>query len=200
MKRSVGMALSLHPDDAAMLDKIESFSVAEALENKALIVQQLPFDVVLLDSGRDLSRLIDLLRQEIDEQIARGIKEDETTGFWHNRGMLIDAYKRDELYVLKFTEDDDDTWDRGALWELLKKSGFIIPLAYRTMPCFCVVSGYQGRVDDIDMLWTQPEFRGLGLARVFVQHFEIKTVYNIVPESRGFWEKCGVKAYEQPRM
>ena len=196
MKRSADEELA--KDEAAERDRIESFTRGEALQNKAFIVETLPFEVVLLDSGRVLSRLIDLLRREIDEQIARGVAEADTQGFWHNRGLLIDAYKHDELYVLKFSEDDDNANRRG-MWALLREAGFIVADSRRLLPCFCAMDDdHKGPLPyEIDMIWTDSAFRRLGLARAFVQHFEVKDVAQILPDSRGFWERCGVKIWSE---
>jgi len=169
------------------LDKLEQLSPEQARRNKKFLLETVPVHVVRLDSGSDLSTIIDMLREEIDEQLTEGVERGKTRGFWHNRGILMDAFKKDQLYVLKFLENDDN-YNRVKTWELLREVGFIMPCTRRTLPCFCVVE--EGRME---MIWTSTAFRQLGLARKFLDHFSVKEVSLVVRGSEPFWEKCGVK-------
>lgn len=179
-------------EELASLKKITKLS-KEALsstdnnkESLKLILATIPRAVVEPACGRDVATLIDLLRKEIDVQVAQGIEEPK--GFWHNRGIIIEAYKEGNLYVQHFTENDAN-WCNTKLWAKLKESPLVMAYTNRAIPSFCVVD----EEGQIDLIWTEASIRHLGIARTFVQYFDTHKVRLVLPESQGFWEKCGVR-------
>ena len=42
------------------------------------------------------------------------------------------------------------------------------------------------------MLWTAPHIRNIGLAKELLQLLGITRVYNVLPESRSFWEHLAI--------
>lgn len=193
-------------EDVAALDRIESFTRDEALQNKTFIMELMTFEVVPVTSDEDYRAIVSLLRQEIDEQIEFGIPLADTRGYWHDLVDLEAHYINKELFSLKFCADDPRTVHRSRLWTLLAEAGFIMPGTRWTLPCFCSVSFhplasqmYSSRSafqpDEIEMIWTHAPMRRLGLARNFVQHFQIKHALLLLAESRAFWVKCGVEIH-----
>jgi len=94
------------------------------------------------------------------------------TGFWHNRGTILDAYSKGNLYGLRVNETDE-----------MFKRGYLLP-------CFCVKEG-----DEAILLWTHTRARRRGFAKKLVELLEIKSADWPLPESLGFWQKCGIDPY-----
>jgi hypothetical protein len=165
--------------------KLDMSKLSQDKESMLMILSSVPRIVVEPACGRDVATLIDLLRKEIDEQEALGVKE--PTGLWFNRGIMIDAYKEGNLYVQKFKETDIN-WCKSKFWTKLHDSCMVIKYSRSTLPAFCVID----EDDHIDLIWTEKSVRNLGIAKSFVDHFDVKEVSMVIRESEGFWNKCGV--------
>jgi len=46
--------------------------------------------------------------------------------------------------------------------------------------------------DEAIIIWTHTRARNKGFAKKLVELFKIKSAYNPLPESIGFWEKCNI--------
>ena len=112
------------------------------------------------------------------------------SGFVHNRTQLLAAWKRGgELYTLKIKENDE----LFANFTLRQKIAvFTNPqnpnASWINLPVFC----WRDDGDACVMLWTAPHIRRLGLAKELLGLLGITRVYNVLPESRSFWEHLAI--------
>ena len=74
---------------------------------------------------------------------------------------------------------------------LLQEAGIFMDNGFQKLPCFCTLDSNESP-KTIEMIWVYKPMRRLGLGRAFVEKWDIKEVRNYVPESEGFWKKCGV--------
>ena len=126
--------------------------------------------LVQITSGRDFWSLMD------------EIKEDK---FYHNRSIIVESYKNNNLYGLrvdetyemynKFVGTDDIFCDirKGSTQYLL--------------PCLCIKDN-----DTAIILWTHPRARNNGFAKKLVHLLDIKYALNIFPQSKEFWKKLNI--------
>ncbi len=97
----------------------------------------------------------------------------------HNRCILFDAYLAGILYSLSANNDADVS--KYSKWYC--KNSREIGL----MPCLCIVQQQQ-----CDILWVHSRARRMGLGKKLVELLQIKYVEAVLPESVGFWKKCGI--------
>jgi GNAT superfamily N-acetyltransferase len=115
-----------------------------------------------------------------DEMVADG------GGFANNRDILLDFYKAGRMLALEVTETDAMFEDRAARrhpW-FMRRTGW-----YR-LPAFCCITSYGA----ISIIWVHSRCRGAGLGRLMVEQTtaDEEGVSEVLPESVGFWERCGV--------
>lgn len=111
------------------------------------------------------------------------------TGFWHNRGTILDAYSKGNLYGLR-VDETDAMFKRGAMGDPVFCRQLNGAVSWYLLPCFCVKEG-----DEAILLWTHTRARRRGFAKKLVELLEIKSAYWPLPESLGFWQKCGIDPY-----
>ena len=112
------------------------------------------------------------------------------SGFVNHREALLAAWKSGgQLYTLQIKEtqelfDDHDLRIKLAL--------FVRPENPRPtclhLPIFC----WRDAGDACIVLWTAPHLQRLGLATDLVRRLGIARAYNILPESRPFWERLAI--------
>ena len=112
------------------------------------------------------------------------------SGFVNNRTQLLAAWKRGgELYTLqiKGTQELDEDHDLR-----MKLAVFAYPEnpkpSWLNLPVFC----WRDAGDACVMLWTAPHIRKLGLAKELLGLLGIARAYDVLPESRSFWEHLAI--------
>lgn len=110
---------------------------------------------------------------------------DDSSEFVHNRTLILEAYRRRNLFGLSVTKTDKmhETRDEKRASQdgiFCKGSGYLLP-------CFCVKDR-----DRAILIWTHTRARNNGFAKRMVQMLDIVSAYHPVPESAGFWKKCGI--------
>ena len=112
------------------------------------------------------------------------------SGFLHNRKQLLAAWKRGgELYTLQIKETQE-LYDNFTLRQQI--AVFTDPLnptaSWLNLPIFC----WRDAGDACIMLWTAPHIRRIGLAKELLKLLGITRAYNVLPESRPFWEHLAI--------
>ena len=107
------------------------------------------------------------------------------------RCQLLAAWKRGgELFTLQIKETTELFHEKTEFFHDL--AFFANPddpdPSMINLPVFC----WRDHGDLCIMLWTAPHMRNLGLASDIVSRLGIKRVYNVLPESRPFWEHLGI--------
>ena len=107
---------------------------------------------------------------------------DDDSDFIYNRNIIVEGYKRGDLYGLSVSETDA-MYERGARLDSIfcEKSRYLLP-------CLCLKEDNKAII-----VWTHQRARNRGFAKKLVEFLKIKTVLDPLPESIGFWEKCNVK-------
>ena len=115
-----------------------------------------------------------------DELVADG------SGFAHNRDVLLEAFKGDRMLALEVPETDAMFGGEG--W---KHPWFMLRTAFYRPPAFCCIVPAGG----ISIIWVHSRCRGAGLGRCVVEQTGALEdgVSHVVPESVGFWRRCGVE-------
>ena len=110
---------------------------------------------------------------------------DDDSEFVYNRNIIVEAYKRGDLYGLSVSETDK-MYERGARLDSIfcEKSWYLLP-------CFCLKENNEAII-----VWTHQRARKRGFAKKLVDLLKIETVCRPLPESIGFWEKCNVKCLQ----
>ena len=111
---------------------------------------------------------------------------EDGSGFIHNRECLLKAFKADRMRAMEVHETDAMFRDKMCS----KHPGFMQDTAWYRLPAFCCTSKNGG----IDIIWVHTRCRGAGLGRRIVTQAGATEhgVSNVLPESLGFWAKCGV--------
>ena len=112
------------------------------------------------------------------------------TGFWHNRGTILDAYSKGNLYGLRVDETHEMFKRGNARDDPVFCKQLTGEVSWYLLPCFCVKKG-----DEAILLWTHARARRRGFAKKLVELLNIKRAYYPLPESLGFWQKCGIDPY-----
>lgn len=113
---------------------------------------------------------------------------DDKSGFVHNRGIILKAFKENRMYGLR-VQETDEMYKRRARSDRSFARNFMGELSWYLLPCFCVLDNS----NQIDIIWTHSRARGNGFGSKMVKELEITSVSDILPESEEFWKKCGVK-------
>ena len=110
--------------------------------------------------------------------------------FFNNRIMLLAAWKRGgELFTLQIKETQELFDDHELRYDLAFFANPDNPDASCiNLPVFC----WRDHGDACIILWTATHARKLGLASDIVSRLGIKRVFNVLPESRQFWEHLGI--------
>lgn len=140
-------------------------------------VKSLEKSLELIDSERKFFRIYDALLKH-------------KSGFVNNRTNLLAAWKRGgELYTLAIKETDELFKDKDLRMEL---AWFAYPEdpnpSFLQLPVLC----WRDHGDACIVLWTAPHLRKLGLAKDILTRLGIKRVYNVLPESRYFWNRLKI--------
>jgi hypothetical protein len=163
------------------------FVPSDALRSEIALV---PRSVTLAASGGlQLRALLDLLRNEAEAG------DGSQNSMWHSRGALMDAYKEDRLYVQLFDTEVGLERDRFSSESLCRRQ-LVLDGTQFTLPAFCVLARKTRDCPDrhdVEMIWSAPWIRGMGVARQFIGDLKIHAVTKILPDSRPFWEACDVK-------
>ena len=107
----------------------------------------------------------------------------DSSGFLHNRATILDAYVNGNLYGLQLNENKH--YDLNPFDSIY--CNCYISCQYYLFPCFCIKEN-----DKAIIIWTHTRARNKGFAKKLVELLKIKSVYNPLPESIGFWEKCNI--------
>jgi hypothetical protein len=106
----------------------------------------------------------------------------DKSGFYYNRSTILKAYKNGNLYGLRVTETDQ-MYERGArMYKVFCENSWYL------LPCFCIKENNTALI-----MWTHSRARRMGFAKKLVELLHIEYAYKPVPDSVGFWTKCGVK-------
>ena len=105
----------------------------------------------------------------------------DNSGFVNNMNIILEAYKNDYLYGLRVIENDKMYEKRMRYNPIFCKNSFYL------LPCFCIK-----KENKVLILWVHNRARKMGFGRKLVELLKIDTVSNILPDSKVFWEKCGV--------
>ena len=107
---------------------------------------------------------------------------DDNSGFYHNRSVILEAYKNENLYGLRVTETDK-MYERGA-----RIDNIFCNESWYLLPCFCVKENNKAII-----IWTHTRARKMGFAKKLVELLNIEYAWNPIPDSIEFWKKCNVK-------
>ena len=113
---------------------------------------------------------------------------EDKSGFFHNRGTILEAYKEGNLYGLRVTETDK-MYERGAREDII-----FCERSWYLLPCFCIKESNKAII-----IWTHTRARNLGFARKLVELLQIEFAWNPLQESVEFWKKCNIPSYESRR-
>ena len=133
-------------------------------------------------------QFMDLL---LDEYIQTGF------GFYCNRDMLLEAFMKGEFYVQSgwhprlqpnFESDQTTEWsEEDDLWDLYHETTPTFSCTdFMIFPSFCVWDGKK-----LEFIWAAPQWRRLGGAKRFVDHFKPASVHTL-PDSLDFWNKMKI--------
>jgi hypothetical protein len=127
---------------------------------------------------------INLIKIEASDEFWAIMDElvDDGSGFVANRGMILDAYSMGNLFGLCASGVVS-----GAKLEC---ESIFCDVGKCLIPCFCVKDGCRAI-----LIWTHTRARNRGFAKRMVELLEITTAYFPIPDSIGFWEKCGINVY-----
>lgn len=107
---------------------------------------------------------------------------DDKSGFLNNRSTILEAYKKGNLYGVRVAETDKMYERRAMMDDIFCRESFYL------LPCFCVKNNNVAVI-----IWTHTRARKMGFARKLVKLLGIEHAHKPLPESAGFWKKCGVK-------
>ena len=140
-------------------------------------VKTLEKTLQLIETEEEFFKMYDALRKHKSE-------------FLQLRPQLLAAWKRGgELYTLQIKETDE-LFDNFTLRK--KIAVFTDPQnpspSWLNLPVFC----WRDAGDACVMLWTAPHIRRIGLAKELLELLGITRAYNVLPESRSFWEHLAI--------
>jgi hypothetical protein len=144
----------------------------------------------LLNCVKTLEKTLEEIESEEDFFKLYDALVKHKSGFLHNRYQLLEAWKRGgKLYTLRIKETDE-LYDNFTLRK--KLAVFADPKnpkpSWLNLPVFC----WRDAGDTCVMLWTAPHIRRIGLAKELLELLGINRVYNVLPESRSFWEHLAI--------
>ena len=101
---------------------------------------------------------------------------DDESGFFHNRDILLKAFKDGTLYSLHVDETEEMFG--------LERDPVFISTSFYLLPCLCV------KQDDAALIiWTHRRARNRGFARKLIQLLGIQSAIQPLQASLGFWKK-----------
>lgn len=132
--------------------------------------------ITKIESGDDVLILLDEL-------------VNDNSGFIHNKPHLLDAFKGGNLYGLSVIETSD-MFKRGdaCMDKEFCKDVNDNPVGWYLLPCLCVMND-----DKCELIWSHTRIRNKGFANKFVELLQIQYAVNVLTESIGFWNRCGVE-------
>lgn len=105
---------------------------------------------------------------------------DAQCSFVHNRHILADAFRKDQLYGLQ-VQENNAMYERGA-----RMDPAFIPNSWYMLKCFCVVDG-----TTCDIIWVDPSLRRLGLGTKLIRGLELRDTSCQLHGSLPFWRAMG---------
>lgn len=129
---------------------------------------------------------------------------DDKSGFLNNKRTILQAYKDGTLYGLCVSETPGMCERDARLDDVFCKiyespddgtGGKYCDVSQYLLPCFCVAENSKAVI-----LWTHPRARKRGFARTLVELLHILYVWNPLPESIGFWERCNIPECDDLHM
>jgi len=144
----------------------------------------------LLNHLKTLEKTLELIESEEEFFKMYDALLQHQSGFLHIRTQLLAAWKRGgELYTLQIKETGE-LFDNFNLRD--KIADFTYPqhpdASWLNLPVFC----WRDAGDACVMLWTAPQIRRIGLAKKLLELLGITRAYNVLPESRSFWEHLAI--------
>lgn len=106
----------------------------------------------------------------------------DNSGFLHNKSIILEAYKNENLYGLRVNETDN-MYKRGA-----RMDNIFCKNSWYLLPCFCIKENNKAII-----IWTHTRARRMGFAKLLIKLLDIKYAYNPLPDSMEFWKKCNIK-------
>jgi hypothetical protein len=103
----------------------------------------------------------------------------DNSGFLYNRETILNAYIEGTLYSLKMTETDEMFADRHLshpMWARMlngNTSNYLLP-----------------SVNEAVIIWVHTRIRSCHVGSILIELLKINYA-EILPESIGFWQKCG---------
>jgi len=139
------------------------------LEMRRLIVQSLPRRVEPVSRLSDAFALAEMFKWETTSQVVSFEKD-----------VIVEAYKNDSLYV-QYIHPSKKNMENESFWDHLGTTNVVVSTTQSLLPCFCTCKG-----DEIDIVWTVNDFRGIGLGHSFANYFGKQE------QVRGikFWDVC----------
>jgi len=118
---------------------------------------------------------------------------DDQSGFYGNRGLLLDAWKDGSLHSLAVEETDDmlkspEQRDDALFCTSSCHTKYLLP-------CL-IVTGTDSESSTVEIIWTHTRARRRGLGTAMVQKLGIKKVYDPLEGSELFWK--AVHLYQEP--
>jgi hypothetical protein len=107
---------------------------------------------------------------------------DDNSGFLYNRSVILEAYKKGNLYGLR-VDETDKMYEKGA-----RMNNIFCDSSWYLLPCLCVRENTEAII-----IWTHRRARKMGFAKKLVELLQINSVFNPLTESLGFWKKCNIK-------
>ena len=144
----------------------------------------------LLNHVKTLEKTLELIESEDEFFQMYDTLLNHQSGFLELRCQLLAAWKRGgELYTPQIKQTRE-LFDNDTLREEI--AVFTYPqdpdASLLNLPVFC----WRDAGDACVMLWTAPHIRRIGLAKELLQLLGITRAYNVLPESRSFWEHLAI--------
>lgn len=106
---------------------------------------------------------------------------DSKSEFVRNRSILINAFKRNELFGIKVPKKSNSSRILSSV--ILENTNLL--------PTLCVIDGMDENMCSI--VWVHPKIRRMGIGSLYVKHFRWDAVDNVLKESIEFWKKNNVE-------
>ena len=132
--------------------------------------------------------LMDELAKEADEVAT---KENVIRGFYYNREMILDGWKRGHVRCLDHYEVSDEA---DILHRQLHDAGAFAMDFFGDrgpLPAFVLYEPRGGRTE-IDIIWVRQDCRRAGLATKLLEELPSPYVTTMLPEAVPFWGKLGI--------
>ena len=120
------------------------------------------------------------------------------SGYYTQRNMLLNAYLNGQFYIQStciISDQDAAGDDEKSIWINVQHHSPIKHLFdFPILPSFCVWDG-----SEIKALWSDPEWRNIGSATRFVEHFQPKVV-RYHQNSAKFWSNFNIPTLIESEM